>query len=119
MFRLRALRVLVICLVAACVGLTISAFAELSPEDQLPAGPAKAKAAAACLTCHDARIIVQQRLSKAAWVKEVDKMTKWGAAVDAKDREALIDYLSVNFGPDKPAYEAPLSKAESSPKKKY
>src|SRR5215469_9373191 len=105
MFRLRTLRVLVICLVAAFVGLTCCAFAEVSAEVQLPVGPGKAKAAAACLTCHDARIIVQQRLSKAAWVKEVDKMTKWGAAVDAKDREALIEYLSVNFSPDKPAYE--------------
>ena len=28
----------------------------------------------ACLECHDAAVIVQQRLSKAAWTKEVDKM---------------------------------------------
>lgn len=115
MFRLSALRVLILCF----VGLTISAVAELSPEDQLPAGPAKATAAAACLTCHEARIIVQQRLSQAAWGKEVDKMTKWGAAVDAKNRDALIEYLSVNFGPDKPAYEAPFSKTQSTPKKKH
>ena len=114
MFRLK-----LICLLAASAGITISAFAELSGGDQLPAGPAKAKAAAACLTCHDSRIIVQQRLSKPAWVKEVDKMTKWGAAVNANDREALIEYLSVNFGPDKPAYEPPFSKAQSVPKKKY
>ena len=59
----------------------------------------------ACLECHEARIILQQRLSKAAWTKEVDKMTKWGAVVDPADRDALIDYLSTNFGPDKPAYE--------------
>ena len=119
MFRVRALPVLVRCFVAASVGLTISAFAELSGGDQLPAGPAKVKVAAACLTCHDSRIIVQQRLSKPAWVKEVDKMIKWGAAVDRKDREALIEYLSVNFGPDKPAYEAPFSKAQSVPEKKH
>ena len=119
MFRLRVLPVLVISLLAAFVGLTISAFAETSGGDQLPAGPAKAVAAAACLTCHDSRIIVQQRLSKPAWVKEVDKMAKWGAAVDRKDREALIEYLSVNFPSDKPAYKAPISKAESIPKKKY
>jgi len=52
--------------------------------------------------CHEARIIVQQRLSKAAWTKEVDKMTKWGALVDPSDRDALIDYLSTNFAPDQP-----------------
>ena len=71
----------------------------------LPAGPMQAKATKACTECHEARIIVQQRLSKAAWTKEVDKMTKWGAVVDAADRDALIDYLSTNFNPDQPAYE--------------
>jgi mono/diheme cytochrome c family protein len=71
----------------------------------LPAGPMRAKATTACLECHEARIILQQRLSKAAWTKEVDKMTKWGAVVDPADRDALIDYLSTNFSPDKPAYE--------------
>jgi hypothetical protein len=71
----------------------------------LPAGAMQAKATTACLECHEARIILQQRLSKAAWTKEVDKMTKWGAVVDPADRDALIDYLSTNFSPDKPAYE--------------
>jgi len=71
----------------------------------LPAGAMQAKATTACLECHEARIILQQRLSKAAWTKEVDKMVKWGAVVDPNDRDALIDYLSANFSPDKPAYE--------------
>src|ERR1700722_18805044 len=75
----------------------------------LPAGPIEAKAATACLECHEARIILQQRLSKAAWTKEVDKMTKWGALVDPSDRDALIDYLSTNFSPDHPPYEPPRS----------
>jgi|HubBroStandDraft_6_1064221.scaffolds.fasta_scaffold00005_114 mono/diheme cytochrome c family protein len=70
----------------------------------LPAGPMQAKATAACLECHEARIILQQRLSKGAWTKEVDKMVKWGAQVDPADRDALIDYLSTNFSPDKPSY---------------
>ncbi len=71
----------------------------------LPAGPMQAKATTTCLECHEARIILQQRLNKAAWTKEVDKMTKWGALVDPADRDALIDYLSTNFSTDKPAYE--------------
>ena len=83
----------------------------------LPPGAMQAKATTACLECHEARIILQQRLSKAAWTKEVDKMTKWGAVVDPADREALIDYLSTNFSPDKSAYEPPLT-AEKSGKAK-
>ena len=71
----------------------------------LPAGPVQAKATTACLECHEARIILQQRLNKAAWTKEVDKMVKWGAVVDPADRDALIDYLSSNFSPEKPPYE--------------
>lgn len=73
----------------------------------LPSGPAQAKVRSACLECHDASIIVQQRLSKAAWTKEVDKMIKWGALVEAADRDSFIDYLSTNFPPDKPPAEMP------------
>jgi hypothetical protein len=68
----------------------------------LPPGPVRAKVVTACLECHESRIILQQRLSKAAWTKEVDKMIKWGAVVDTADRDAFIDYLSTNFPPDKP-----------------
>ena len=85
---------------------------------QLPAGAMQEKAAEACSTCHEARIIVQQRLSKAAWTKEVDKMMKWGAEVAPKDRDALIDYFSANFGPEQPAYVAPRSASESTSQSK-
>jgi hypothetical protein len=71
----------------------------------LPAGAMQAKANTACLECHEARIILQQRLSKAAWTKEVDKMMKWGAQVDPADRDALIDYLSANFSPAQATYD--------------
>ena len=80
----------------------------------LPAGPMQAKATTSCLECHEARIILQQRLSKGAWTKEVDKMTKWGAVVDPADRDALIDYLSTNFSPDQPAYDPQHTAADKS-----
>jgi hypothetical protein len=87
---------------------------ENSPKltQELPAGAMQAKATTACLECHEARIILQQRLSKAMWTKEVDKMVKWGAVVDASDRDALIDYLSANFGPDQAQYVPGLSRRE-------
>src|SRR6266478_8597156 len=86
---------------------------ENSPFAELPVGPLQEKATAACASCHEARIIVQQRLSKAAWTKEMDKMIKWGAEVDPKDRDALIDYFSANFGPDQAPYEAPRTTAKA------
>jgi hypothetical protein len=78
----------------------------------LPDGPMAAKASTACTECHEARIILQQRLNKAAWAKEVDKMVKWGAVVEPGDRDALIDYLSANFSPDQPPSAAPRTSTE-------
>jgi hypothetical protein len=80
--------------------------------EDLPDGPIAARATTSCLECHEARIILQQRLSKATWTKEVDKMMKWGAVVDAGDRDALIDYLSTNFSPDKPPYNPPRTSSD-------
>jgi len=78
----------------------------------LPPGPMQAKATTACTECHEARIILQQRLSKVAWTKEVDKMIKWGALVDASDHDALIDYLSTHFSTEQVPYVAPRTAAE-------
>ena len=99
MYRLKAL--LAALLALACLTLLHAQ----SPE--LPSGPLQAKMKTACLECHDASIVVQQRLSKAAWTKEVDKMIKWGAVVDAADRDAFIDYLSANFPAEKAPYVPP------------
>lgn len=103
MFRARVLAVITLVLAS------VSLFWAQSQAPDLPPGEVQAKTRTACTECHDARIILQQRLSKAAWTKEVDKMIKWGAVVDAKDRDALIDYLSASFPPEKPVEPAPRS----------
>lgn len=54
----------------------------------------------ACVPCHSLRIIHSQRLSSAAWTKEVDKMMGWGAVVT--ERQALIDYLAADYSNAKP-----------------
>jgi DMSO/TMAO reductase YedYZ molybdopterin-dependent catalytic subunit len=46
-----------------------------------------------CVVCHDDDVIRQQRLTRAQWNREVDKMINWGARVTPEDREPLIDYL--------------------------
>ena len=104
-----ATKLAVIVLLAVALGARFSAQAQkpttANVTADLPPGPMQAKATTACLECHEARIILQQRLTKPAWAKEVDKMTKWGAVVDPADRDALIDYLSANFSPEKPVWE--------------
>lgn len=82
--------------------------------DELPPAPIQAKVTTACTECHESRIVLQQRLSEAGWTKEVDKMIKWGALVDPKDRDAFIDYLSTNFPADKTAYVAPKTAPQNS-----
>jgi hypothetical protein len=79
----------------------------LAQSPELPPGPAQVKVRTACTECHDSGIILQQRLTKKAWTKEVDKMIKWGALVDPADRDAFIDYLSANFSPEKPPASMP------------
>jgi DMSO/TMAO reductase YedYZ molybdopterin-dependent catalytic subunit len=53
----------------------------------------------ACLACHDDDVIQQQRLTRAQWDLEVNKMIGWGARVRDEDRQALLDFLFSNFGP--------------------
>ena len=98
-----------ILVIAFCSALSPGQSGAFSLTENLPPGTMQQKATTACTECHEGRIILQQRLSKAAWTKEVDKMIKWGALVDETDHDALIDYLSTNFGVDQPAYQAPRS----------
>jgi hypothetical protein len=95
MFKPRAGKLLLLLLLSA-----VSAARAQSLD--LPAGPVQAKVLTACTECHDASIIQQQRLSEKVWTKELDKMIKWGAVVDPADHGAFIEYLSVNFPPEKP-----------------
>lgn len=80
----------------------------------LPLGPGKATAEYACLTCHSADVLRQQRLNEKQWAAAVTKMTGWGAAVSEAKRDELIAYLVKNFGPDndrfKPVVTRPIGR---------
>jgi mono/diheme cytochrome c family protein len=52
-----------------------------------------------CVGCHGQDMIAGQHLTRPQWEREVDKMTRWGAAVTPDDRPALVDYLFRTFGP--------------------
>jgi DMSO/TMAO reductase YedYZ molybdopterin-dependent catalytic subunit len=52
-----------------------------------------------CLTCHDEDVIRQQRLTRAQWDRELNKMTNWGARVPPDRRESFLDYLVNTAGP--------------------
>ena len=66
---------------------------------ELPAGQGRDVVTARCVTCHEADLIVQQRLTRAGWGRELDKMIRWGAVVESGEREPMLDYLSAHFTP--------------------
>jgi len=67
--------------------------------DQATLDRGQKEEARTCVPCHSLRIVHSQRLSRAAWNRELDKMTGWGTKIG--DRDALLEYLVANFGDDK------------------
>ncbi|HXE13859.1 MAG TPA: hypothetical protein VN633_17155 [Bryobacteraceae bacterium] len=61
-----------------------------------------------CVQCHSLRLVNAQRLSRAAWGKEIDKMMGWGAPV--RDRNLLLDYLSEQYPDSKPVPKPELTR---------
>ena len=52
-----------------------------------------------CLTCHEADIVEQQKLTPTGWTRSVEKMMRWGATVSDAEKQPLVDYLAARFGP--------------------
>lgn len=65
----------------------------------LPPGPGSEETWRRCLTCHEADLIAQQRLSEGGWDREITKMTRWGAQVPDAERPPILRYLTQSFGP--------------------
>jgi hypothetical protein len=68
-----------------------------------------------CVACHGLRFIHTQRLSKAAWLRELDKMAGWGAQM--KDKQLLLDYLSTEYSDAKPIPQPAMSSDGTAAKK--
>lgn len=79
---------------AVLLVLSLSAsFGARAADDKASAG--KKALEQSCQLCHSLRLIESQRLSAAAWRKEVDKMIGWGTVV--QDRQVLLDYLNQHY----------------------
>jgi mono/diheme cytochrome c family protein len=84
------------------------ALVALAAADQATLEKGQKEESLSCSPCHSLRLVHSQRLSKAAWNKELDKMAGWGCKM--QDRDALMEYLMYYFGDDKPATPPVLSK---------
>ena len=85
--------------VAATLALCLwtAAAATALAQDGLPADDGSEVVRARCLSCHGSDLITSQRLSDAGWGREIDKMVRWGARVDAEERPRLQAYLARHF----------------------
>jgi cytochrome c5 len=97
-----SIRTLVVALLAAPIALTAQG---------LPDEPGADIARARCVSCHEADLIVQQRLSRTGWERSLDKMVRWGGVVEPTERAPLLDYLTRHFGPKPAASHAPAAEA--------
>src|SRR5262245_1310911 len=77
----------------------------------LPEGKGVELARERCVLCHEADLIVSQRLSRQGWTREVEKMIRWGAVASDSEKEVLIDYFSAHFKP-RSAASAPAAGAD-------
>jgi len=66
----------------------------------LPEGKGKSVVESRCYACHSSDMLMQQRLTPKQWTAEVEKMTRWGAAVTDAEKPVIIDYLAKHFGVD-------------------
>lgn len=82
-------------------GLALAELAASPARAQTPGLPATTGvdvAKAKCVGCHEADLIVSQRLSQGGWDREIAKMERWGAKLSAEERPVLLAYLTREFG---------------------
>jgi hypothetical protein len=63
----------------------------------------QAKVKAACTQCHNATRITEQHMSRQQWSDQLEKMEGLGAVISDTDRNAILSYLTKNYGPGKGA----------------
>jgi competence protein ComEA len=79
------------------MGLTGKSWADLLPE-----GPGKAATERVCGKCHSPERAVSLHQRRSAWEDTIIKMMKLGAQGSDEELEAILNYLSTNFGPEIP-----------------
>ncbi len=79
----------------ACTGLGSS----LALAD-LPTGPGHDELMKVCGKCHSAEQAVSLRQSRTGWEETVSKMVNMGAEGTDDEYEAILGYLTKNFGPE-------------------
>jgi competence protein ComEA len=75
------------------------AFAGIAQAD-LPPGPGHDETLKVCGKCHSAEQAASLRQSRTGWEETVSKMVNMGAEGSDNEFEAVLTYLTKNFGPE-------------------
>ena len=79
----------------------LSVWADSHWKDLMPEGEGKALTVQQCSVCHTLQKVIASRKSLKEWERSVNDMTARGAQIFPDEAEAIIKYLTKNFGPDK------------------
>ena len=65
----------------------------------LPPGEHMPLVLGACIPCHSAEMVAQQRLDRATWEAIVDRMMTYGAPITPETRPLILEYLASRLAP--------------------
>jgi hypothetical protein len=87
---------------ALVAGLVIGLAAAPAPgqtANPLPPGEHMPLVLGACIPCHSAEMVAQQRLDRATWEAIVDRMITYGAPITPETRPLILQYLVTRLAP--------------------
>jgi cytochrome c5 len=70
----------------------------LPAQTQLPEGASRDLVQKTCSTCHSVDRFTSSRLNRSEWTNTVQRMAQYGASASDEEFNAIIDYLTKNYG---------------------
>jgi competence protein ComEA len=78
----------------------LTAISGIAPAADLPPGPGHDELVKVCGNCHSAEQAASLRQGRSGWEETVSKMVNMGAQGSDDEFEAVLTYLTKNFGPE-------------------
>jgi competence protein ComEA len=82
------------------IGLIAFSTSSAMAQAQLPAGPGHDETVKVCGKCHAAEQAASLRQSRTGWEETISKMVSMGSEGTDEEYEAILKYLTTNFGPE-------------------
>ena len=93
------------------MGKAVSAASGFQAGSDMPAGPGREITVATCTKCHSISNITSQHKDRDGWTATITKMVGYGATGTDEDFQAILDYVTKNYGLDSAGAAAPAPAA--------